>query len=215
MKQIILGTCDTVVESPAIHGLAQLLLEPRPNEDDTRPILLGCSSAPELHPTRVSLRQLRHLVLRVAAAMEARGIRPGDTVALIRLPRTSETLTAVVYLALSAFGARVLFPMYVVLSELEAWLRESSARLVLASFTEVEELVAREPDVATSRAVREAAVRFEVPLVCIYRDLGLVGALEDAPEASPVLDAPAVIEELAERHGLLSGMVDAKAGFHA
>lgn len=188
----IIGSSNAGVESPRVRNLASAIFEVFDGEDDTHPVILGCLSAPGLKPTRVSLRQLRHLVLHVVSEVAARGIVPGDTVALIRLPRTCETLTALVYLGLAAYGVRVLFPMYVELDALDEWLRVSDAKLVLASPYEVEEIIKNEADVATSRAVRASAARVGLPLTCIYSELGLLERLERDWEMSPAIDDPRV-----------------------
>ncbi|MCC6524977.1 MAG: aminotransferase class III-fold pyridoxal phosphate-dependent enzyme [Polyangiaceae bacterium] len=177
-------------------NFAAAIFAPRAGSDAT-PLLLGCLSAPELQPLSLSLRQARHLVLHLARELERRGIEPGDTVALLRLPRTCETLTALAYLALSAYGARVLFPMCLEPAALAGWLRASGAKLVLASLHEVERIVRHEGDVATARAVRDAAAASGVPLVCLYRELGLVERLGDEPDASPSCDDPLVARMLA------------------
>jgi acetylornithine/succinyldiaminopimelate/putrescine aminotransferase/predicted amino acid dehydrogenase/acyl-coenzyme A synthetase/AMP-(fatty) acid ligase len=196
-EQLVLGAADTQIESPPVRSLAAAIFQRFHGEDDSRPVILGCLSAPELRPTRISMRQLRHLVLHVTEQIAKRGIVPGDTVALIRLPRTCETLTALVYLGLSAYGVRVLFPMYVELEALDEWLQVTGAKLVLASPHEVEEVIKNESDVATSRAVRASAARLGLPLTCIYSELGLVERLETNYESSPALDDPRVASMLA------------------
>ena len=148
----------------------------------------------------ISLRQLRHLILDVIRALQQRGIGPGETVALVRLPRTSETLTAVVYAALSAWGVRVLFPMYLELEAMEAWLRVSGATALLMSPYEVESAGAQEADVAVTRWLRGVAERLGLPVHCFFQDLDLPSMLERrgerAHQASPGVEDPLVQELL-------------------
>src|SRR5262245_22957232 len=72
-------------------------------------ILVGCAGIRE---TVVSLNGLRRLILDLTRDLALKGIRSGMTVALLRFPRTSELVVAVAYLALSAWGVRVFFPMH-------------------------------------------------------------------------------------------------------
>ena len=196
-QEIVIGSTDAQVEVPNIRSLAAAIFEKFPGEDDARAVILGCLSAPDLRPTRVSMRQLRHLILHVIEQVKRRGIVPGDTVALIRLPRTCETITALVYLGLAAYGVRVLFPMYVELDALDEWLSVCKAKLVLASPYEVEQLIKQESDVATSKAVRASAARLGLPLVCIYSEFGLLERLEEDYASSPALDDGRVASLLA------------------
>lgn len=169
-------------------NFADLVFSQLHNEDDTQPILVGCVELPELRTVRVSLRQLRHSILTISANLTQHGIKPSDTVALIRLPHTSELLTAIVYSALTALGVRVLFPMILELDGLEQWLRASKTCAVLMS---PEEALADDPagvDVNLVENVTTAAQRCGAPVFRFCDDLGVLNLLEEQPSASPTVE---------------------------
>jgi non-ribosomal peptide synthetase component E (peptide arylation enzyme) len=88
---------DVELPELRVRSLGELILAPRDGERDDAPVLMGCFDARMLE---VSLRQLRHAVMALAGRLAHLGLRPGDTVCLVRLPRTSEVLCAVAYAAL-------------------------------------------------------------------------------------------------------------------
>src|ERR1700722_17514390 len=115
-----------VISSPLMLGgarrpasLAELIFTCSPEEDDTQPIILGTNNH---RPLTISLRSYRCIVVRVSERLKALGLSRGDSVCLARLPRTSETLAAVLYGALAASGMRVLFPMYLDSEAFGEWL---------------------------------------------------------------------------------------------
>ncbi|HEY3357997.1 MAG TPA: aminotransferase class III-fold pyridoxal phosphate-dependent enzyme [Polyangia bacterium] len=180
---------DLAVPPPRAHSLAELILRGPAGEPDDAPILLG---ALESRTLRVTLRQLRHAVLRLSAALAARGLGAGDTVCLVRLPRTSETVCAVAYAALSAAGLRVLFPMYLELDDFAGWLGRARARAIVWSAAEVE-AHGVEADRHQLAALGAVAARLGLPALCLGRDLDVPGLLAEAPAASPPADDPAVL----------------------
>jgi acetylornithine/succinyldiaminopimelate/putrescine aminotransferase/predicted amino acid dehydrogenase/acyl-CoA synthetase (AMP-forming)/AMP-acid ligase II len=181
---------DRVLESPIplpplrVRSLAELILRGPAGEPDEAPILLG---ALESQALTVTLRRLRHAVLSLSDDFAARGLAAGDTVCLVRLPRTSETVCAVAYAALSAAGLRVLFPMYLELDDFAGWLGRAGARAVLWSAAEVE-AHGTEADRDQLAGLTAAAARLGVPTVCLCRDLALPALLAAEHPASPAAD---------------------------
>ncbi|TNF25639.1 MAG: hypothetical protein EP329_22730, partial [Deltaproteobacteria bacterium] len=106
--------------APAYRNLADLLFHvPHPDE---RAVLLGTLGGTH---AAVSLAHLRHAVAGLVDALSARGLAPGDTVALVRLPATSEVVVATAYAACTAAGLQVLLPMVCDEAALGAWLRQT------------------------------------------------------------------------------------------
>ncbi|MCB9685337.1 MAG: acyl--CoA ligase [Alphaproteobacteria bacterium] len=192
MESVVLGERDPAVERPAIRNVAELIFRSRRPDDEQDVVILGCSHPPDLRTVRIDLRALRHHVLAIVDAMEARGVSPGQTVALLRFPRTNETMTALAYLALSAWGVRVLLPMYVELETLPEWLAMADVTHVLASFEEVEAQGIAE-DVALARKVAELVDQAGLPSTCLSRDLALQRCFDSSFDASPPDDHPRVL----------------------
>lgn len=140
----------------------------------------------------MSLRTLRHAVLDLVDEVRKQGLEPGDTVCLVRLPRTSETPVATLYAALSAYGLRVLLPMYLELERFDSWLREAGAAAVYWSAREVTDLSGTNADRARLGRLRDIVVEAGVPEYCLFDDLRVPALLERPHESSPPLDDPRV-----------------------
>jgi acyl-coenzyme A synthetase/AMP-(fatty) acid ligase len=186
----IIGGNQTV-EQPGIRNVADLIFRSHRDADEQSTLILGCSAPPNLRTISVSLEAVRHHVLDIIDQLAARGIRPGDTVGLIRFARTNETTTALLYLALSAWGVRVLFPMYIEIDSLREWIEVSHATHMVASFQEVDRAGSAE-DRALAQRVRRLADEMRIPHTCGNRDLGLDERLDTSFDRSPSEDHPVV-----------------------
>ncbi len=187
---------DKILTSPiawpdelGVASFAELIFADRGEADDDAPIFLGHV---DVRPLRVSLRSLRHTVLALVAEFQARGLVPGDTVCLVRLPRTSETLAAVLYAALSAYGLRVLLPMYVEVDRFASWLAQTGARAVFWSRFEVVEVGEQDADKAHYRRLSALVGELGIPECCLHDDLAIPRLLAERHDASPSLDDPRV-----------------------
>ena len=185
---------------PTIGSFAELLFHDRDPGDDQAEVLLGTIGT---RLTRITLGQLRHAAIAIIDRMAEAGIAPGDTVCLLRLPRTSETLIAVAYVALSAWGLRVLLPMYVDPHGLERWLTASQSRMLLWAEAEVLEHSKVEADRALATAVARAAAAASVPALCLERDLHVADALANDGVLSSVRVASMVARTHADTPCLL------------
>jgi acetylornithine/succinyldiaminopimelate/putrescine aminotransferase/acyl-coenzyme A synthetase/AMP-(fatty) acid ligase/predicted amino acid dehydrogenase len=146
----------------------------------------------------LSLDRLRSASLALIRRLADRGIKPGQTVCLLRLPRTSETLVAVAHVALSAWGVRVLLPMFVEPERIGRWLVASQAKLLLWNHREATERSEVEADQDLVRALSQHARQAGVPTCCLERDLGLEHLLEnDVP--APAEDA--MVESILRSRG--------------
>lgn len=160
-------------------NLAQLILQRLPDEDESQPIIYGTMAH---RPLTVSLGCYRRIVVALSSRMKALGLSAGDGVCLARLPRTSETLAALVYGALAAAGARVLFPMYLEAASFDTWLEAIDARAILwAADEQCEDR--HEADHELMLSLKKKADRLSIPAYCFERDLGLSSLLAH-PERS-------------------------------
>lgn len=195
---------------PDVRSLAALLFAPHGEPDDRVSIVLGTLEA---RPLAVSLRTLRRVTLALQDRLAAQDLRPGDTVCLIRLPRTSETLAAVLYLALSVIGLRTLFPMYVEPKALPDWLRRTRAKAVLWSAHEAGVLDDHDPDRALFRDLQAlVAAQPGVRPICLWDDLDLPGLLTTPYPSSPGLDDPRVVSLLARSDPAAASLILTTSG---
>jgi acyl-coenzyme A synthetase/AMP-(fatty) acid ligase len=182
---------NQIVQQPGIRNVADLIFRSHRDADEQSTIILGCSAPPRVRTISVSLTAVRHHVLEIIDQLASRGIRPGHTVALIRFARTNETTTALLYLALSAWGVRVLFPMYIEIDALREWIEASHATHMVASFQEVDRTGSAE-DAALAQRVRRLADDMGIPHTCCNRDLRLDERLDASFDRSPLEGHPIV-----------------------
>jgi acetylornithine/succinyldiaminopimelate/putrescine aminotransferase/predicted amino acid dehydrogenase/acyl-coenzyme A synthetase/AMP-(fatty) acid ligase len=175
-------------------SFAHLLFQDRDKVED--PIVLMGSVEQSL--VRVSLGQLRRSTLAIIRKLSRMGLQPGDTVCLLRLPRTSETLIAAAYVALSVWGIRVLLPMFVEPGRIGDWLRASNARLLLWNEREVRDRHEVEADLDLLTNLAREAEQAGVRTCCVERDLGVPDLLHAAPDDP--LDETLVRSLLKDRH---------------
>jgi acetylornithine/succinyldiaminopimelate/putrescine aminotransferase/predicted amino acid dehydrogenase/acyl-coenzyme A synthetase/AMP-(fatty) acid ligase len=194
------ATFTTVVEAAAllpaalpVESLAGLLLGDGDGGDLAAPILLGTIGE---QPVEVGLGQLRSFILDAADTLGVRGLRPGDTVCLLRPPRTSELTLALVYAALTAAGMRVLLPMYAEADSLGIWLQATKSRAVIWGARELRE-AGTEADRLRLEMLARRLHDLGVPALCLQDDLRLSAALAGAAVAGPAADDPRVQRLLA------------------
>ena len=169
-------------------SLAELIFRRSPEEDDTQPIILGTNNH---RPLTISLRSNRCIVVRVSERLKALGLSKGDSVCLARLPRTSETLAAVLYGALAASGMRVLFPMYLDSESFGEWLAIAKAKAVMWAAGELQHEEGHEADRGLLRRLEATVREMNIPAYCFEKDL-LLSALLDRPAQSYDLSSPEV-----------------------
>ncbi|RLB63478.1 MAG: hypothetical protein DRI90_06765 [Deltaproteobacteria bacterium] len=164
------------------RNLAELLFTPRPQEKDDRPILMGTLDSGSVE---VSLRQLRHAAVELIAELARRGIGPGDTVALVRLPHTSDVLVALSCVALSVWGVRTLLPMYLELDRFGQWLQIADCKAVLWSAHEVDQLGEDDGERDQLRRLTKLTGELGLGAYCLHQDLQVAEHLRQPVSAGP------------------------------
>jgi acetylornithine/succinyldiaminopimelate/putrescine aminotransferase/predicted amino acid dehydrogenase/long-subunit acyl-CoA synthetase (AMP-forming) len=172
--------------------LAELVFRPTAREgteeDDTQPILLGTVGEGAL---TVTLRSLRHAMIVLSERFAVLGLRSGDCVCVARLPRTSESLAAVVYGALAVAGIRVFFPMYLDAAGFADWLLATETKAVFWAASEGRRGRRSEGDLALLSKLEGVARRAGVAAYCFDKDLGMAELLK-APSSRYDFGCPAV-----------------------
>ncbi len=179
---LTVGSSVQLPRTPGPPNLASLLFQPRRGERAEDPIVLGTLDD---GMAELTLKRVRRAALHVIARLFERGFRIGDTIALIRLPRTSEAVLAVAYAGMSAAGFRVLLPMYLELEELSSWLRLTGARAVVCGARELEARSTSEADQAELLRLRRALEDLHLPLLCLTDDFELPALLAGADPGEP------------------------------
>ena len=163
-------------ESAVPRSFSHILFDSPRTEDPGAPILLGTLGSA---PLSLSLSELQRTVARLSARFDHLGLAPGDTVCLIRLPRTGETGLAVLYAALMCHGCRVFLPMFPEADVFGSWLGSTDTRAVVWADAELAE-EGTEADRSRQRNLAAIASRLGVRCLCLRADLDLDSLLRDA-----------------------------------
>jgi acetylornithine/succinyldiaminopimelate/putrescine aminotransferase/predicted amino acid dehydrogenase/long-subunit acyl-CoA synthetase (AMP-forming) len=162
-------------------NLAELIFQQLAEEEEAQPIIFGTIA----HcPLTVTLGGYRRIIVAVNRRIKELGLSAGDAVCLARLPRTSETLAAIVYGALASAGMRVLFPMYLNTGDFGAWLRATDAKALFWAAQELECEDPHEADRSLAIKLEEAARRINVKTYCFEKDLHLSSLLAHPSKVS-------------------------------
>lgn len=89
---------------------------------------------------RISLEELRSIILFLQPFFEERGIQKGHTVLLLSLPGSSEVMTALYFLALACQGVRVFMPMQCHAGELRGWIKATGITHAILPAQEVRDM---------------------------------------------------------------------------
>lgn len=130
----VIGAAKALSGALRFRNLYELIFSGAAAASDEKFIILGTYGRSDLN---VTLKQFRRAILHLLQKFDDMNVAPGDTVCLIRLPRTSETLVAVAYAALSAAGIRVVLPMYSEVDQIGRWLVRTRAKAVFWSACEM------------------------------------------------------------------------------
>ncbi len=180
------GSSTPLPPKTRYRNLSDLLLRPASNAEASSPVLLGTIGDRQVD---ITLGQLQSFILDIADCPALRSLCAGDTVCLLRLPRTNELLLAVAYAALTAMNLRVLLPMYPEPQALSRWLGLTRARAVIACNRELE-VSGTEADRLRGRRLAEEITRLKIPMVCLEDDLHVSDVLVAADPAGPRADHP-------------------------
>ncbi len=169
MSEIIINSSQSLTPQPRYQSLAELLFTPQPDEDQNTALLMGTLAQ---QACVVSLGRLRSVVLELIKTFEEAHLVLGDTVCLMRLPRTSELTVAVTYAALSCAGLRVLLPMYPEPADFATWLRATNSKAI---FWDSKELLhyGHESDKQSFERLYDVARASSINPLCLTDDLEL------------------------------------------
>ena len=169
MWEVIITSSQPLVPQPRYQSFAELLFTPQPDEAPDAVLLMGTLAQ---QACNVSLGQLRSVVLELIKTFKKAHLTPGDTVCLIRLPRTSELTVAVTYAALSCAGLRVLLPMYPEPADLVAWLQATNSKAIFWDSKELQHY-GHESDKQSFENLCKAAKASSIHPLCLTNDLEL------------------------------------------
>ncbi|NQU23195.1 MAG: acyl--CoA ligase, partial [Candidatus Nealsonbacteria bacterium] len=162
-------------------SLWEMLFAETDEPADELAVLVG---ATESGPLRVTLADLRAAAVHAQRWCRQTGLRPGDTLSMVRLPRTSEVPIAVALIALTAVGIRVVLPMTFDRDTLSKMLSVTSSRGLL--WCAADGLLVNHEEVGhVDRLLRKACSQSNVQAYCIETDLNLSAPIALTADPEP------------------------------
>jgi acetylornithine/succinyldiaminopimelate/putrescine aminotransferase/predicted amino acid dehydrogenase/acyl-coenzyme A synthetase/AMP-(fatty) acid ligase len=149
-------------------NLGSLLFHDLPGRDNRSTVIISHISE---NLIKISLHDLRNVVGKLFVNFDLIGIRHGDTVFLANLECNSEIYTAILFLALSAYGARVFMPMYLEKDLLEKWHQQANLNYMIIPGEEILKLNHHERQKESIAHLKNLAVKFGIPCLDQYTDL--------------------------------------------
>jgi acyl-coenzyme A synthetase/AMP-(fatty) acid ligase len=138
---------------------------------DQQIVLVG---ATESEPLEVTMADLRVAAARAGKWCRQKGLEPGDSVTLVRFPRTSEVPLAVASIALMATGIRVVLPMVFGRDVLPEILSATASRGVM--WCEADSVSAERKEVRRAdQMLRQVCGDLHVPTYCIEEEIDFRG----------------------------------------
>jgi len=112
---------------------------------------------------KISLGQLRYIVINLLEEFKQKRLHPGDTVLLVDMLVNNVCNTSVIFTALAAYGCRVLLPMWIETKEIENWIELAHIKAIIAPGKEInnnkkqtreKEIVKKLFEIATNNKVK-------------------------------------------------------------
>ncbi|MCK4344710.1 MAG: aminotransferase class III-fold pyridoxal phosphate-dependent enzyme [Bacteroidales bacterium] len=167
------------ISHPPVRNLASFLFKKLAHRDERSDIILSHDGNALVS---VSLHRLRFIAYSLFDDFRKKGIKPGETVLLASLSGNNELFIALMFTALSSYGARVLLPMFMETGELYEWLKLTSCQTVILPEQEILSLNHHDKEKTVVKSVKEIALQKALPCYDILKDFGIRNLLyKDIP----------------------------------
>jgi len=156
---------------PIISNIAELIFKKLPHRDEKCFIMM---SHDDKKYVNITLEQLRYITISLMKDFSKKGIKPGDTVFLTTLSVNSELLILLMFIALTAYGSRVLLPMFVETSQLRNWIQNTNCKTIILPEKEVSILDKKyDREKQIIREIKKAAKENEIITYDISEDFDI------------------------------------------
>ena len=163
------------VSQPIVNNIAELIFTPLPQRNEHSLIIL--SHYNEKYE-EISLKKMRHILLSLYHEFEEKNIKPGDTVLLTTLSVNNELLITLLLLALTSYGVRVLFPMFVESNVLDTWITQTKCNAVIVPMDEIQTLRGYTREKKELQEIITIAQHHSLPLYDVLKDFNLQSYLD-------------------------------------
>ncbi len=171
---------DQKIAGKSVKNLSSLIFNPLVHRDEKSDVILSHDGARLI---KISLKRLRFIVFSLFNQFERKKIKQGQTVLLASISGNNELFIALMFTALSAYGVRVLLPMFMELELLEEWLDVTSCSAIVLPGEEIMSLNHHEKEKSVVQAIGNIAIRRKISCLDILRDFSLKNLLyKDIPD---------------------------------
>jgi len=153
-----------------IKNLASFIFHRLDHRDENSEVILSHDGTTLV---KISLQRFRFILYSLFKELEQKNIKAGDTVLLASISGNNELFIALMFAALSAYGARVLLPMFMETELLEEWLDLTDCRAIILPEQEIGALNHHEKEKAIVGTIKAIARQRSSPCFDILKDFGL------------------------------------------
>lgn len=173
---------DRIISGKSVKNLSGLIFNPLAHRDEKSDLILSHDGAKLI---KISLKRLRFIVYSLFNQFEKKKMKQGQTVLLASVSGNNELFIALMFTALSAYGIRVLLPMFMELELLEEWLDMTDCSAIILPEEEILSLNRHEKEKSIVHAIGKIALRRRLPCFDILKDFSLRSLLyENMPGIS-------------------------------
>jgi len=162
----ILSSGKEIKELP-VHNISSLLFKRLAHRSENSKVVLSHDGNSLVS---VSLNRLRFIIHSLFKELNRKGIRAGDSVLLASVSGNNELFIALMFTALSAYGVKVLLPMFMETAELSEWLALTKCRSVILPEQEIFSLNHHKKEKDVVAAIKKIACQKNLSYFDIWRD---------------------------------------------
>jgi long-subunit acyl-CoA synthetase (AMP-forming) len=177
------------VSQPLVNNIAELIFTQLPHRDENSLIIL--SHYNEKYE-EISLKKLRYIISSLYQEFEEKNIKPGDTVLLTTLSVNNELFITLLLTALTSYGVRVLFPMFVESNALETWITNTKCNAVILPADEIQILRGCTRQKQEIQEIITVSQRHGLPLYDVSSDFHLSTYLDTPKSENYSLNDPLI-----------------------
>ena len=161
---------DEKITVKSVKNLSSLIFNQLIHRDENSDVILSHDGTKLV---KISLKRLRFVVYSLFNQLEKKKIKPGQTVLLASISGNNELFIALMFTALSAYGVRVLLPMFMEINALEEWLDMTGCSVIILPGEEILSLNHHEKEKSIVHSIKKIALQRKLPCFDILKDFSL------------------------------------------
>lgn len=118
----------------SVKNIADIIFNQLPHRNENSIVIVGHSKKKLIS---ISLTRLRYITAILMSEFKKQGLKPSDTVLLTTISINNEFFISLIFIALAAYGIRVLFPVFVETNDLKIWLQQTNCKAIIIPKLEI------------------------------------------------------------------------------